>query len=114
MKDALVVLLASTFARADTVTILRDERGVPRILGDSKAAVAFGFGYAQAEDRLEQILRGYLAAEVRLASVFGKEFVEEDYRQIALRHAEVSKARYGQLSPDSRAMAEAFVAGIGR
>lgn len=101
-------------AKGSRTAIVRDEWGVPRISGDSMAAVAYALGYAQAEDRLEEILKAYLRAEGRLASAFGSEFLEEDYQARALRHAEVSRARYGELSPQSRAVIEAFVAGIAK
>ena len=32
--------------------LYRDEHGIPRVLGRSKNDIAFGVGYAQAQDRL--------------------------------------------------------------
>jgi len=99
---------------SEQVTILRDRWGVPRILGDSMEAVAHGFGYAQAEDRLEEILRHYLLAEGRMASAFGPGAIEGDLQQARLRHREVSRARYGDLSRRARRSIEAFIGGIRR
>lgn len=39
---------------AHSVTIHRDEWGVPHILGPTDQSVLFGMGYAQAEDNLWQ------------------------------------------------------------
>ncbi|MBC8233045.1 penicillin acylase family protein [bacterium] len=58
------------------VTIYRDTYGVPHIYGDSEEAVAYGHGYAQAEDRLETLLKAYRKAEGTMAEAFGEEFVE--------------------------------------
>ena len=38
------------------VTLYRDDWGVPHLYADSEEAGYYGLGYAQAEDRLEQIL----------------------------------------------------------
>jgi len=108
-------LLASAFAAATVgheVTIYRDIYGVPHIYGDSDEAVAFGQGYAQAEDRLETVLKAYLKAQGKMAKAFGEDWVEHDYIQRVWRHAEISRQRYDELSPDTRKFIEYFVAGI--
>ena len=58
-------------------TIVRDDYGVPHVFADTKADLAFGAGYAMAEDRLWQadVLRR--AATGRLAE-FGLATVEDD------------------------------------
>jgi acyl-homoserine lactone acylase PvdQ len=114
MRKVLILLLAVAWwgtAIAKT-TIYRDKWGVPHIYADSEEAALFALGYAQAEDRLEQLLKNYLHAEGKMASVFGEQFVEEDYRQRLLRHGEIAKARYGELDARFRKLAEAFAAGI--
>ena len=35
-------------------TIIRDDYGVPHVFADTKADLAYGFGYAMAQDRLWQ------------------------------------------------------------
>ncbi len=47
-------------ALANKVTIRRTEYGVPHIEAETLEAVAFGFGYCQAEDHLINIMRGML------------------------------------------------------
>ncbi len=94
------------------VTIYRDTYGVPHIYGDSEAAAAFGQGYAQAEDRLETVLKAYLKAQGKMAKAFGEGWIEQDYIQRVCRHAEISREKYDELSPDVRKLIEYFVAGI--
>ena len=61
---------------------------------------------------LEQLLKNYLHADGKMASVFGERFVDEDYRQRLLRHGEITKTRYGELDARFRKLVEAFVAGV--
>ena len=58
-------------------TIIRDDYGVPHVFADNKTGLAFGAGYAMAQDRLWQadVLRR--AASGRLAE-FGLASIEED------------------------------------
>src|SRR5215468_6685698 len=65
----------------EKITILRDEFGVPHIFAETPAGAAFGSGYAQAEDRLEEMMRNYRRAEGTMAEAFGKEYVSQDYWQ---------------------------------
>src|SRR5947209_16592850 len=65
---AICAVVASAFLplslRGDEkVEILRDEYGVAHIFAATPAAAAFGSGYAQAEDRLEELLRNYRRAK---------------------------------------------------
>ena len=94
------------------VRIYRDTYGVPHIYGASEEAVAFAHGYVQAEDRLETLLKAYRKATGTMAEAFGGDFVEHDYQQQLLGHAEVSKRRYDELSAQSRKSIEYFLAGV--
>jgi len=87
---------------------------VPHIYGDSEEAAAFGQGDAQAEDRLETLLKAYLKARGRMARAFGEKWVEHDYIQRLCRHEEISRQRYGELDPGVRRIIEHFVAGVKR
>ena len=99
-------------ARAEDVTIYRDDFGIPHIFADSEESVAFGMGYAQAEDRLEELLKQYLRCTGRMSEAFGKQYFRDDYRQRLWQHAAISRAGYEQLSPNVRAMMEAYQQGI--
>jgi acyl-homoserine-lactone acylase len=99
-------------AATEEVTIYRDEFGIPNVFADTEEGVCYAMGYAQAEDRLEEILKQYRRAEGTMAEVFGAEFVHHDYRQRMWRHRAVAEANYPLLSAKVRAVIEAYQAGI--
>ena len=104
--------IASAAIGDETVAIDRDDRGVPHVFADTEEGACFGMGCAQAEDRLEEILKQYRRAEGTMAEVFGPERLFADCRSRLWRHREVSEVRCGELSPKSRAMIEAYEDGI--
>jgi acyl-homoserine-lactone acylase len=109
-------LLALVLAPADpapaTATILRDTWGIPHVYAETAGDAAYAHGYAQAEDRLDDVLLAYLAAEGRAASVLGESRLERDLEARMARHAEVARERYAELSADARELIERFVAGV--
>jgi len=124
---AVVCLAISSVAYAGKVTIYRDDWGVPHIYADSTADACYAIGYAQAEDRLEQLFGNYLRACGRTAEAAGPgapvhdsmipgdwagENVRNDYVQRVCRHEEVSKQKYGELPLEVRRNLECFQAGI--
>ncbi|MBS1792172.1 MAG: penicillin acylase family protein [Acidobacteria bacterium] len=94
--------------------ILRDEFGVPHIFASKLENAAFAIGYAQAEDRLEELLKNYRKAEGTMSEAFGQEWFRHDYRQRIWQHAAISRERYNQVSPKMRAAIEAYQEGIKR
>src|SRR5205823_2656739 len=105
-------LLPPSLRGDEKVEILRDEYGVPHIFAATAAGAAFGSGYAQAEDRLEEMLRNYRRAEGTMAEAFGEEYVGQDYWQRVWRHRQVAQQHYKDLDPQLRAVCEAFQAGV--
>jgi acyl-homoserine-lactone acylase len=99
-------------AADDATTIYRDEFGIPHIFAATIENAAFAVGYAQAEDRLEELLKNYRRATGTMAEVFGQDSFREDVRQRAMRHAEISKTKYDQISPRMRAVIESYQSGI--
>jgi acyl-homoserine-lactone acylase len=112
MKKLCLLLCCLPLAQAAHVTILRDEYGVPHIFAQDAAGAAFGSGYAQAEDRLEEMLKNYRRAEGTMSEAFGAEFFRDDMRQRIWRHRLVAERHYQELSPRSREIIEAFQAGV--
>ncbi len=96
----------------EEITILRDEFGIPNIFAQTEEGAAYGMGYAQAEDRLEEILKQYRRAAGTMAEAFGPDFIRQDYRQRLWRHRAVAEANYPKLAPKVRAVTEAYQAGI--
>src|SRR5262245_41097908 len=103
---------AAAAGAGEEVTIHRDMFGVPHIFAKTEEGAAYGMGYAQAEDRLEEVLKQYRRAEGTMAEVFGPEFLRDDYRQRLWRHRAVAEAHYKELSPKTRAVIEAYHAGV--
>jgi penicillin amidase len=96
----------------ENVTIYRDTWGVPNIFGDSEEAVSYGLGYAQAEDRPEQIFDNYRTAIGRLSEISGPSALDTDYRARLFRSAEVSRENWSKVSPKIRVCMTAFQAGV--
>lgn len=103
--------LAADPAETD-ITIRRDRWGVPHIFAPSLPDGAYGMGYAQAEDRLEQIFSNYRLAAGRTAEVEGAGAVEQDFKQHFDGHEAVCKKRYPELPAELRAMCEAYQDGV--
>ncbi len=92
--------------------VIRDEYGVPHIYADAKEDLAFGMGYAQAEDRLWQIDLIRRETTGRLAE-FDLATIEDDLfiRTIGNSKEEITSI-YNNVSSPYKEMAAAFVAGI--
>ncbi len=111
---ALLLLAANCSWSSEKIRILRDEFGVAHIFAATPAGAAYGSGYAQAEDRLEEMLRNYRKAEGTMSEAFGESWFRHDYRQRLWRHRRVAEEHYKELSAQTRAVIEAFQAGVKR
>src|SRR5581483_11047043 len=87
---------------------------MPHVIAAHEAAGFFGVGYAQAEDRLEEILKVQLMVEGRLSSVFGREHLASDIPARKWRHMEESVAAFERLPEQLRADYRAYAAGVRR
>ena len=92
--------------------ILRDRYGVPHIYGKRDVDVAFGFGYAQAQDHLIPMLLNYRAAAGTASEVLGVGHLESDERALLWRIRSVAVAGYGALPPEIRNLIGAFADGV--
>ena len=92
--------------------ILRDRYGVPHIYGLRDVDVAYGFGYAQAQDHLVPMLLNYRAASGTASEVLGADHLESDERALLWRVRDVAVARYGALPPETRDLIRAFASGV--
>src|SRR5438876_4282675 len=111
-RFTLLLLSCSLAFGAEKVRILRDEFGVPHIFATTAAGAAYGSGYAQAEDRLEEMLRNYRKADGTMSEVFGESWFRHDYRQRLWRHRRVAEEHYKELRPQIRVIIQAFQAGV--
>src|SRR6266446_10203614 len=97
---------------ANEATIYRDEFGIPHVFAKTIESAAYAVGYAQAEDRLEELLKNYRRANGTMAEAFGPDYFKQDLIQRMWRHAEISREKYQQVSPKMRAVMEAYQQGV--
>ena len=109
------VALGAASAQADEqITIYRDDFGTPHIYAETAEGACYGHGYAQAADRLEELLKQYRRAAGTMSEAFGPDFYRDDYRQRLYQHAAISKEKYNEQSAKTRALIEAYQAGVRR
>jgi penicillin amidase len=123
MKRALLIVItlslvvpfaaqSSTAPPSDEATIYRDEYGIPHVYAPTLEAASFAIGYAQAEDRLEELLKNYRRANGTMAEIAGPESYRSDYIQRMWRHSSISREKYNEVSPKMRAGIEAYIEGV--
>jgi acyl-homoserine-lactone acylase len=97
---------------AKSVTIQRDEWGVPHISGPTDAATSFGLAYAEAEDFFWQVEDTYIQALGRHAEVIGPPGLSSDVLMHLFEVPSRSKSDYETMEPQLKQIAEAYVAGL--
>ncbi len=101
--------------RSYDVRILRDSWGVPHIFGKTDSDTAFGLAWAHAEDDFRTIQLSLLMSRGRLAAVEGRDAAAFDFLARWLRVQETARAHGEEiLSPEARAVADAYAEGINR
>lgn len=93
-------------------TVYRDGWGVPHVYADNPRALAFAFGYAQAEDRLEAVIRAYRIATGRAAAVFGPDYADSDAFALKMGHGDLAVWALESAPPLTRDLCEGFALGI--
>ena len=94
------------------IEILRDGSAVPHIFADHQDDLAFGMGYAMAQDRLWQMDLFRRAAAGRLSEIFGERTLEADRLTRVLGFQRDAVKSLGSLLPEERTYLESFVNGI--
>jgi len=92
--------------------ILWDSYGVPHVYGKDEAAVFYGFGWAQAQNHGNIVLRLYGEARGRAAEYWGESQVEADHWLLANDVPARAKAWYDAQTPQFRKDLDAFAEGI--
>ena len=114
-----VIGASSRESPAPGVTIVRDSYGVPHVYatGPDQPAIeqriAYGIGYAQAEERLFQMEVLRRAAEGDLAQLLGPSYLQMDI--VTRRDSETAAERAAQISaltPSNRAALQSYVDGV--
>lgn len=97
---------------AKSITIYRDDYGVPHIYGPTDAACAFGFLYAQAEDNFWQIEDSYIRSLGRASEVYGEKSLVDDELVRALEIPRLAQAEYEHLPANIRALLQGGADGL--
>ena len=98
--------------RAEAVTIIRDDFGVPHIYAKTDADAVFGMLYAQSEDDFNRVERNYIWAIGRLAEVDGEAALYSDLRARLYMTVDEAKAAYESAPEWLRALCDAFADGV--
>lgn len=123
---ALPFTLRGADALATQVTIYRDHFGTPHIVGETEQATFFGYGYAQAQDHLAEMMLQYRDAQGRRAEVQGinalgdgyLHFIPYDYRwdgdylQRLLRTKKCVEEHRDQIDPATYVILDGFARGV--
>jgi acyl-homoserine-lactone acylase len=104
---------ASAWQRqAASVTIIRDDWGIPHVYGKTDADVVFGVMYAQAEDDFNRVETNYLNAMGRLAEAEGESAVYRDLRMKLFIDPADLKAKYESSPEWLKSLMQAYAAGL--
>ena len=99
-------------ARAQNVTIIRDDFGVPHIYAKTDADAVFGLLYAQSEDDFNRVEQNYIWATGRLAEVEGEEALYSDLRARLYMTVEEAQAAYDTAPDWLKDLCDAFADGV--
>ena len=97
---------------ANSVTIYRDNWGVPHVYGPTDYSVMFGFMYAQAEDNFWQIEDSYIQAIGRASEVYGEKMLDQDVLNRQLEIAKLSQADFLKANKNIKEMCQATADGL--
>lgn len=98
---------------AAPVTLYRDTWGVPHIYGETLADAAYALGYAQAEDRLDDLYINVRTAVGTLSEVLGKGAAGNDCRMQMVDNAGRCKKYWETTAPaEIRDMGDNFMRGV--
>lgn len=95
-----------------TVSIARDDRGIPHVIADDDHDLFAGYGYAQAQDRLFQLDIQRRKGHGRLAALLGAEGIELDRIAHTIDFPTVLERHLAALDAETRALLEAFATGV--
>lgn len=85
--------------RAQGVTIVRDDWGIPHISGKTDADAVFGLVYAQSEDDFNRVETNFINSMGRMAEAEGESAIWRDLRMKLFVNPDTIKAKYA-TSPE--------------
>ncbi len=96
----------------DTVTVIRDPRGIPHIYASNPHDLFMAQGYVHAQDRFWQMEFWRRIGMGRLSELFGESTLGQDrfLRTVGVRRS--AEKSWDLLSPETRAALEAYAQGV--
>jgi penicillin amidase len=94
------------------VSVVRDGKGIPGIIGANEADVATVLGYVMAQDRLWQMDFLRRASQGRLAEILGREYLDSDQLMRIASAGRQNQESADKLNEPQRVWIESFVRGI--
>src|SRR6187402_1593966 len=98
--------------RAEGVTIVRDDWGVPHIYAKTDADVVFGLMYAQAEDDFNRVETNFINSQGRLAEAEGEKEIWRDLRMKLFIDPADMKAKYNESPQYLKALMDGWADGL--
>jgi acyl-homoserine lactone acylase PvdQ len=98
--------------RAEGITIIRDDWGVPHIYGKTDADAVFGLMYAQAEDDFNRVETNFINSQGRLAEAEGEKEIWRDLRMKLFIDPADLKVKYDESPPWLKALMDAWADGL--
>ncbi|OBV10052.1 Penicillin amidase family protein [Erythrobacter dokdonensis DSW-74] len=98
--------------RVYSAEIIRDDFGVPHIYGKTDADAAFGVAVAHAEDDFFTLQDVVAMARGRYGAIAGEDGAKIDYVYHLIDARGTAEANYPKLPEDTRALFEAYAAGL--
>jgi acyl-homoserine-lactone acylase len=98
--------------RAQRVSIVRDDWGIPHVSGKTDADAVFGVVYAQAEDDFNRVETNFINAMGRLAEAEGEKEIFRDLRMKLFVDPENLKQLYASTPESLRVLMDAWADGL--
>jgi acyl-homoserine lactone acylase PvdQ len=98
--------------RAGSITIVRDNWGIPHVHGKTDADAVFGVIYAQAEDDFNRVETNYLNSMGRLAEAEGESAIYRDLRMKLFIDPADLKAQYARSPAWLKSLMDAWADGL--
>jgi len=96
----------------DKIVVYRDTWGVPHIYAPTVEGGLYAMGWAQAQDRPEEMLKNFMRAMGQSATFDGPGAVQSDLVSHLWDHYGTSKRNFLKIRPDIRRQIRAYVEGI--
>ena len=96
------------------IRIARDSYGVPHIFGETDADVAYGVGYAHAEDDFSTLQEVLAMTRGRLGAMTGEDGAKVDFAAYVIDGRGTTDRQYDSLPADVKLLFTAYAAGLNR